>query len=181
MAPGDRDLVERLGRGDHGAFEALYRRHKDRLYRHALVQSGGRASIAEEVVQDVFLSLFEGKVSPDRNVGGYLLASVRNRALNAVARRESHAGLGPEGAALLVAQGGAPEGELRRKDEARVLADALLGLSPEQREVVLLRTFEGLSWKDVADLTATSVPTASSRYRAALERLRTTCRSLSHA
>lgn len=181
MSPGDGDLVERLRGGDHEAFEALYRRHKDRLYRHALVQSGGRRSIAEEVVQDVFLSLFEGRISPDRNVGGYLLAAARNRALNAITRRESHTVLDGEGAALLVAKCADPEGELHRVDEARVLAEALLELSPEQREVVLLRTFEGLAWKQVAELMATSVPTASSRYRAALERLRTTCRSLSHA
>ena len=172
----------RIAGGDEEAFEALYRRHKDRLYRHALVQSGGRAAVAEEVVQDVFLSLFEGKLGRARNVGAYLLTAARNGALNAVTRREGRSlPLDPESAARLVGREGGPEGELRKKEESLLLSNALLDLDPDQREVVLLRTFEGLSWREVSELTGVPVPTASSRYRAALERLRRTCRSLSHA
>lgn len=178
----DRERVTRIQGGDEEAFEALYRRHKDRLYRHALVQSGGRAAVAEEVVQDVFLSLFEGKADPARNVGAYLLTATRHRALNAVTRREGRAAaLDSDGAASLVGREGAPEGGLRKKEQALLLSQALLDLDPEQREVVLLRTYEGLSWREVAELTGAPVPTVSSRYRAALERLRHTCRSLSHA
>src|SRR5690606_1429871 len=54
MEPTDRELVERLQGGDHAAFERLWRRHREWLYRQALVQARGRAAVAEEVVQDVF-------------------------------------------------------------------------------------------------------------------------------
>ncbi len=181
MQPTDRDLLASLRNGDEGAFEALYRRHKDRLYRHALVQTGGRTAVAEEIVQDVFLSLFAGKIEPTRSVAGYLLATTRNRALNAVQRRESKADHLGDLAPLLTCGGESPDGAANRNEEAKLIAQALLGLSPEQREVVLLRTFEGLSWKDVATLVGAPVPTVSTRYRTALQKLRTTCRSLSHA
>jgi RNA polymerase sigma-70 factor (ECF subfamily) len=137
------------------------------------------------VVQDVFLSLFEGKADPSENVARYLLVSVRRRALNALMRREAR----PDQASLdgwthlarKGADGVPPDEVVHRQEEARVLAEALFELSPEQREVVLLRTFEGLPWKEVAALSGVGVPTASSRYRSALERLRQSCRSLSHA
>ena len=89
MQPADRDLLTRFREGDDQAFEAFYVRHKDRLYRHALVQTGGRSAVAEEVVQDVFLSMYAKTVEPERSIAGYMLACVRNRALNAVQRRES--------------------------------------------------------------------------------------------
>ena len=69
----------------------------------------------------------------------------------------------------------------RRGGEHGLVAGALLDLGPEQREVILLRTFEGLAWREVAELVGSPVPTVSARYRAALARLRTTCRSLLHA
>ena len=182
MAAGDRDLLARLRGGDDGAFELLYGRHKDRLFRHALAHTGGRPAIAEEVVHDVFLSLYEGKAAPKGHVGAYLLAAVRNRSLNAIRRREDRSSpMGDAGTELLVSGAAGPEGTARRREEAELLASALLALTPEQREVVLLRTFEGLGWKEVAALAGAPLTTVSSRYRAALAALRTACRSLSHA
>lgn len=184
MDPSDTELVLRLRAGDHGAFEALWLRHRQRLYRHALVQAGGLEAVAEEVVQDVFLSLFDGRADPRENVAGYLLATARHRALNAVARREARGDRASleDLAGQLVGQDPAtdPEAVARRREEAELLAAALLELDPDQREVVLLRS-EGLAWREIAALTQVPLPTASTRYRAALTRLRDTCRSLSHA
>lgn len=184
MQPSDRELVRRLRAGDHGAFEALWERHRGRLHRHALLQSGGREAVAEEVVQDVFLSLFDGQAAPRENVAGYLLAAVRHRALNAVVRREARGDRASleDLAELLVGQdpGTDPVAVAHAREERELLAAALLELTPEQREVVLLRS-EGLAWKEVAELTQVPLPTASTRYRAALVKLRDACRSLSHA
>lgn len=184
MEPTDRELVERLQGGDHAAFERLWRRHREWLYRQALVQARGRAAVAEEVVQDVFLSLFDGRVDPQRNVAGYLLAAVRTRTLNALQRREARddrASL-DDLTGLLSGQdpGDDPATAAHRREESALLAEALLALTPEQREVVLLRS-EGRAWREIAELLQVPLPTASTRYRAALTRLRDACRSLSHA
>ncbi|MGE0712877.1 MAG: RNA polymerase sigma factor [Planctomycetota bacterium] len=184
MEPSDRELAERARRGEAAALALLYRRHKDRLYRHALLHARGRAAVAEEVVQDVFLSLIDGRAAPSENVAGYLLVATRRTTLNRCQRREDRGEpLDPEAAAALVAPRGDGDPLLAadRRERASLLATALLELSPEQREVVLLRTFEGLSWKEVAELLGVPLPTASTRYRAALSRLRDLCRSLSHA
>jgi RNA polymerase sigma-70 factor (ECF subfamily) len=182
--PTDRELVDRLRAGETDALSNLYARHKDRLYRHALVHTGGRRAVAEEVVQDVFLSLMDGRAAPTTNVAGYLLVSARRRALNRCQRREDRSrALDVETAAALVAPTGTgdPLEAADRRERATLLAGALLELEPEHREVVLLRTFEGLSWKDVAALLDIPLPTASSRYRRALTHLRSLCGSLSHA
>lgn len=184
LEPTDRELVLRLQAGDHGAFEELWRRHREWLYRQALLQARGRTAVAEEVVQDVFLSLFDGRVDPQRNVPGYLLTAVRTRTINALQRREARddrASLEDLGG-LLVGQdpAGDPVAQAHRKEEAALLAEALLSLTAEQREVVLLRS-EGRAWREIADLLQVPLPTASTRYRAALTRLRDACRSLSHA
>lgn len=182
MEPADHELVERLRGGDHPAFELLYRRHRQRLFQHAFVHCRGRAAVAEEVVQDVFLSLFSGQAAPATNVAGFLLVSVRNRAINASQRREARSDqVGLEQAPRLSDRAAGPEAAADQRERAALLNEALLDLPPEQREVVLLRTFEGLSWKAIAALLDVPLPTASTRYRAALQRLRATCRSLSHA
>lgn len=182
MSDGDHELVQRLQGGDSAAFDLLYHRHKARLYRHALLQTGGRPAIAEEVVQDVFMALFEGKARPERSVAGYLLTAVRRRAINACSRRESRGDQVPfEAVGALVAQADGPAEAVGTREEAALLGEALLQLTPEQREVVLLRTFEGLAWREVAELAGVALPTAFSRYRAALNALRKRCGSLSHA
>jgi RNA polymerase sigma-70 factor (ECF subfamily) len=53
-----------------------------------------------------------------------------------------------------------------------VLEAAIRGLSPEQREVIHLHVFEGLTFREIAEASDTSINTVAARYRYALEQLR---------
>jgi RNA polymerase sigma-70 factor (ECF subfamily) len=57
-------------------------------------------------------------------------------------------------------------------DERIAIEQVLRSLPPEQREVVHLKTFEGLTFQEIADVTETSINTIASRYRYAIEKLR---------
>jgi len=84
IADQERDdvLLRRAGKGDEDAFALLYRRHQGALYRFALRMSGN-AWAAEEIVQDVFMTLMRDPKKYDAargTLGGFLYGVTRNRA-----------------------------------------------------------------------------------------------------
>ena len=73
-------LLARLKNGDEGAFTALYRRHKDAIYRFALLYCGA-AAMAADVTQETFMHLISrpGQFDPTRgSVGSWLCGVARN-------------------------------------------------------------------------------------------------------
>src|SRR5215475_258923 len=83
MVPSDAELLWLMLAGDEQAFTALYRRHKGLVYRFALLMSG-RASVAEEVTQEVFLALLRKgrRYDPARgSLKAYLCGAARNQVL----------------------------------------------------------------------------------------------------
>src|SRR5467141_5267184 len=81
----DRDdvLLRRAAKGDEESFTALYRRHQAALYRFAL-RMAGNAWAAEEIVQDVFMTLMREPKKYDAGrgaVGAYLFGIARNRVM----------------------------------------------------------------------------------------------------
>src|SRR5881398_853483 len=90
IADQERDdvLLRRAGKGDEEAFTLLYRRHQAALYRFALRMSGN-AWTAEEIVQDVFMTLMRDpkKFDPERGtLGAFLYGITRNRVLKHLER-----------------------------------------------------------------------------------------------
>src|SRR5215469_15842712 len=82
-------LLKRSAKGDEEAFTQLYRRHQAQLYRFALRMTG-RAWAAEEVVQDVFMTLVREpkKFDPERGtLGAFLYGVTRNRVMKHLERR----------------------------------------------------------------------------------------------
>lgn len=160
---------------------SLYARSGARAFQLALVLTAERGA-AEDLVQEAFLRLVDrlergerGEAEPlDRPeaLDGYLLRTVRNLALNqqrkaqAGARATEVLGLAVGEALLEPADDGAPD-----LDERAALEAALRQLPAEQREVVHLRVWEGLTFPEVAARTETPLGTVHSRYRYAMERL----------
>src|SRR5438445_3023630 len=81
-------LLRRAAKGDKEAFTLLYRRHQAALYRFALRMTGN-AWAAEEIVQDVFMTLMRDPKKYDATrgtLGGFLYAVARNRVLKKLER-----------------------------------------------------------------------------------------------
>src|SRR5688572_29213079 len=88
LSESDESLLRRAARGDEEAFAELYRRRQAGLYRFALHMSG-REEVAEEVTQEVFLTLIRdpGRFDEEKaSVGGFLFGVARNYVLRHLER-----------------------------------------------------------------------------------------------
>lgn len=140
-----------------------YERHGPALlaYARSLV---GDAGIAEDVVQQVFVKLLQGGTAVPEVPGAYLYRAVRNGALNARRNGLRDAPL-EQASSWFVHSGG--------NQEAALALQAALGELPEeQREVVMMRIWSGMTLEEIAAATEVSLNTAASRYRYALGKLR---------
>ena len=161
----DRSPLRVLARGDVNALGQLYDAHAERVY-HLLLARGLDPPTAEDVVQEVFLSLLDrgSAVAKIDNVAAYLLGIARNLAARHLRRRRRFVS-NPR----CVAQVDAGEDRALGNAAAR---EALRQLPPEQAEVVALKVWHELTFAEIGEALGISPNTAASRYRYALEKLR---------
>ena len=122
---------------------------------------------SEDVVQEVFARLVGARApAKPEAMERYLRTAVRNECFSVLRRRQRVPDAGDEGLLEAVAHDTDP-------DERIALDAALRALPVEQREVVHLRVFEGRTFQEIADETSESINTVASRWRYAMEKLRT--------
>ncbi|MFW6437787.1 MAG: RNA polymerase sigma factor, partial [Armatimonadota bacterium] len=156
----DNALLRKLARGDSAALGALYDRHATALYRWLLATGLPRGD-AEDLLSECFLALV------DRGEGAAQIEDVRAY-LFAVARNKLSRSAPDTQALELVLE---PATNPHSADAVAV-REALADLSPEQREVVVLKVWQGHTFAEIGRLLDIPPNTASSRYRYALEKLR---------
>lgn len=166
----DGDIVRAVLAGDRERYSELVDRYRDRYARYA-ARMLGSADAAEDAVQDAFVRAFDQLAQchdPDKFVGWFFLI-LRNRCFAERRKRRSQAPLeaADEVAAVDRSDNGAETAERRR-----ALQHALLELTPEQREVFVLKHVEGLSYGEIAERLETSVPSLKMRMHRAYDRLR---------
>ena len=150
----------------------LYDQYGVSLYRYALMLLADR-SAAEDAVHQVFVSLIAlaaRNAAPPDNPEHYLRRAVRNECYSSL-RRSSKCETSIEertNAPLLQSVAGADESP----DERIALERALGRLPAEQREVVHLRVYEGMTLQEIATQTGESINTIASRHRYALDKLK---------
>jgi RNA polymerase sigma-70 factor (ECF subfamily) len=167
----DWDLLQRVGAGDADALDALMRRYWRPLTALATRISG--ALDAEDIVLDVFVRIWQrgGSWRAIISVRSLLYRIARNRALN---HRRAEV---RSSRRLLRFQG---QSETRKTPADDLLADelqqafeaALERLSPRRREVFQLVRFDGLDYREAADVLGLSPQTAANHLSAALHELR---------
>jgi RNA polymerase sigma-70 factor, ECF subfamily len=181
----DEALVVRYQRGDVAAFEALVDRHRPGVYRFLARFVRDRAR-AEDLTQECWLR-FIGAVprwSARAPFRIWLYAVARNLAADEARRmtHRRHESIDDTGAsrpfAELPAPGQTPEEAALDLLLQPVLEQAIAALPAEQREVFLLREYEGVAFAEIAAITGAPVPTVKSRMRYALEALRRTLTEL---
>jgi len=152
--------------GDREALAELYDRHAAALFRHGLALAGSSAD-AEDLVQGVFVKLagFGVRLLGIRCAGAYMHRMLRTAFLEGVRHRGVAAEV-PLDTLDVAAGTGAEEAD------RLALETALGGLPAEQREVIVLHSVQGLTFREIAGMTGVSMWTIASRYRLGLERLR---------
>lgn len=158
---------EALSGGNLGPLALIYDRCADQMFGLALWRTGNRDDAAE-VVQEVFVNLAARarRLPAVRNPRSFLLASTHRAAVDRLRRRRPRSSLEPE--RLVEAAMRSPE----REAEARRTSRCLLRLSAPQREVLYLRYFHDLSFREIGEVTGVPTFTAASRYRLGIRRLR---------
>jgi RNA polymerase sigma-70 factor (ECF subfamily) len=166
------DLGSRLAHGDPVAFAELYDRNAARLYRYLAVRLGSRAD-AEDVLHDIFVRLARTRkrLTQVTNLVAYLFAAARNEAARFVARRTRGAVAETAGAARLELRE-VPAGELEGREAVEWVGAALARLEPCLRDIVELKTYGGLTFHEISEVTGLPQGTVATRYRKALEKMR---------
>ena len=142
------------------ALADLYEQYGPRLYRYALLILADTAG-AEDVIQDAFCRLAATTHgATDAASLAYLTAIVRNECYSRLRRRRRS----PVVAAEPLLEPVAPEAS---QQERLQLEQALRALPPEQREVVYLKVYEGLTFQEIGDRCGVSLNTAVSIRRIA--------------
>jgi RNA polymerase sigma-70 factor (ECF subfamily) len=170
----DAALVAAMAEGDRGALATLYERHASLLLGLAIRIVRDRRE-AEDLLHDVFLEAWRSAKDFDPKRGRvrtWLAIRMRSRALDLQKSARVSRNAGDSGLDLLV-----DDGDTTNPDCARVRA-ALASLGDDQRKVLELAYFEGLSCTEIAERITIPVGTVKSRIAAGLERLRTGLQSV---
>lgn len=176
VEPSDAELVRRSQRGDRGAFRELVARYYQKIFRLALGMLNDREE-ALDATQETFLRAYKSIKGFRGSAGVYtwLYRIAANLALDRQ-RRESHNPVELRDSVELESEAAgqsAPdpaEGFHNRRLGERIV-EAIAGLTPEHRAVVVLRAVEGLSYKEIARVVGCSEGTVMSRLYYARKKL----------
>jgi RNA polymerase sigma-70 factor (ECF subfamily) len=177
-AEADRQILAEVAGGSADALERLYDRYAATVYglaRRILAQS----DLAEEVVQDVFAQVWREASRYDdarASVAGWIVLMTRTRSIDRLrarrARPDVERGVEPAAVAPLPAPDRSPEQVAISSEDARSVRAALDGLPEEQRSLVDLAYYEGLTHSEIAARTGVPLGTIKTRLRSAMMTLR---------
>lgn len=162
MPQEERELFCEIIAGSRRAFEQIYRIYHKGLY-YNLRKLTGNDEIAKEILQDVFLKIWEkrAELNPDKSFGAYLFRIAQNMAMDFY-RREKRSKLLLESLTLLITE--VIEQPLENEisvDEEEILREAIAMLPPQRRRIFELCKLEGKSYQEVSQLLGISVSTIS--------------------
>ncbi len=180
----DGELMLKVRSGDEDAFRGLFARYSPNAKALAM-RVVKRSHLAEEIVQEVFLALWKDPQSYDANRGSvktWLMGMVHHRAVDLVRREESQRRRAQEAGRKVVEIEDDPAEQiviaLGAPEERRAVREALATIPEEQRDVLEMMYFDGLSQSQVADKTGLPLGTVKSRTLLGMRRLRTSLAAL---
>jgi len=174
----DAALVRRTRAGDTGAFGTLVERYMRRAY-YAALGLVGSSDDALDLSQEAFVRAFKARhtIDPDRPFYAWLYQIIRRLCFNHTRdRRTRRRGIEAAGdwlaeQAAARTAGMKPDRALERVEAKRRVARALESLSDRDREVLVLKEFEGLRYREIAEILGVPIGTVMSRLYSARRRL----------
>ena len=163
-------LLRRAAKGDEEAFLLIYRRHQAAMYRFALRMTGNTWA-AEEIVQDVFMTLMRDPKKYDASrgaLGAFLYGVARNRVMKHLERLPREVALEEKnedgtGSGIVLQDASTPAMWLEKRERVRQVRDAVQELPVEFREAVVLCELEELSYEEAAQMAGCPIGTIRSR------------------
>lgn len=172
----DGRLIRRLQAGDRSAFDTLFDTYRRGLLAYVTGMIGDRG-VAEEIVQDCFLRLVQNidRLRPTRGVSGWLYRTARNRAIDVGRHRRFEVLPGNEAVAARMGETATPAPDpaeqVMRQEEAVAVRAAVDRLAPDERDLVLLRFFGGLTFREIAKVLNRPLGTVLWKGKRCLEKL----------
>jgi RNA polymerase sigma-70 factor (ECF subfamily) len=173
----DMALVRRAQSGDRDAFGLLVERYMRRAYFAALSLVGSRED-ALDLSQEAFARAYRsrGTIDPERPFYAWLYQILRRLCFNFLRDRRTRRQTLEASASWLAddaayRSGPDPAEALAREERRRLVGAAIEGLPAREREVLALKEFEGLTYKEIASLVSVPIGTVMSRLYAARQRL----------
>jgi RNA polymerase sigma-70 factor (ECF subfamily) len=166
--PNLHDLAARLARGEEAAFAELYDACADRLHRYLTVRLASHDA-ASDAIQAAFLRAVKSR-RRFRNIDNpiaYLFQIARNEAVR-LADKERRNRESPLPTGVLLAA----NSSVTTTDDSDAVATALARLDADDRELIELKIYAGLTFREIADVTGRPPGTVATHYRRALESLR---------
>lgn len=159
---------QRLKSGDPDAFAELFREHQPGILNYVYRLSGGNATLAEDVAQQVFMSFWthRNEYDLDKPITPLLLTMARNAWLNAAKREEYRktSELKDDGAAR-------NDQGLERRELEAALEKSLAALDEPLREVFILSRYHEMKYSEIAQMLGISIKTVEARLSRALQDL----------
>ncbi|KPK87925.1 MAG: RNA polymerase subunit sigma-24 [Bacteroides sp. SM23_62_1] len=176
----DQELVQRFLEGDNASIEVLINRHKNKVYTYIILTVKNQ-HLAEDIFQDTFIkvikSLHEGKYRDDGKFLSWVIRIAHNliidhfrkeKQINTFTSEDYEADIFNS---KKLSEGNIEEFLIREQiiNDVRLLVNEL---PEDQKQVILLRHYGGMSFKEIAEQTNVSINTALGRMRYALINLR---------
>lgn len=166
----DFELAQEIRRDNHLAFAMAYDKYYRQMYAFAYKYTR-QDSIAEDIVQQAFLKLWEtrSKLNPQSGVGGYLFTISKHLALNTL---RSGSPTGEIWEKIAVPHSSEFLNDLERRDLLTLLDKAIERLSPQKITICRMKLHEGLSNAEIAERLHISVNTVKVLYHQSIQQLR---------
>lgn len=182
----DEEAMIRFQNGDAGAFDILLHRHSTGVLRFIMNMTAVSKSNAEDLLQEIFIKVIEKRkqYNPNKKFTTWLYTITKNRCIDYLKaeRHRRHSSLdaplsnsdcdGPVKLEIVRANEKDQEERVIDREIRALLKSGLANLREEFREVFLLREIEGLSFKEISEITEAPDSTVKSRLRYAYEGLR---------
>lgn len=182
----DRKLLKKVRDGDREALSEMINQYYSDIFRFCLYMIQNQED-AYDITQETFLKFIKYGMSYRRNnLKGYLLTIARNLCFDYFHREKENicsyeaenengsikiSGCGQNTQECRISPGNAKD-KLKELEDYLYLKELLNNLSPEIREVVILRAYEEVKFKDIAKMMNCSLSTAKSRYRIGIQQMK---------
>ncbi len=162
----DKELIRKVHSGNKDALTLIIDKYYDEIYRFCVYLTG-KETDSYDIVQEVFLKFIRYVDSYQyKNLKGYLLIIARNLCYDFFRRQKDMIGLEE------IVDSGEEDLQITVIENNMLLEQALLQIPTEQREVIILHSYEEFKFLEIAKMLECNLSTVKSRYHLGISKLR---------
>lgn len=162
----DKELIRKVHSGNKEALNSIINKYYDEIYRFCFYLTGCETD-SYDITQEVFLKFIRYVDSYQyKNLKGYLLMIARNLCYDFFRHKKDIVCIEE------VTETGKEDSEITVVEDGMLLKQALLEISEEQREVIILRIYEELKFMEISKMLGCNISTVKSRYHLGIKKLK---------